>query len=171
MINALHRCAKCGGQVSSAKASTCRKCYGGHDGAQRKDCSVCKTAKPLVAFKPRKQYRYGVSSVCRDCENAARRNAYWKDAEKARNGVRVNRLMAAYGLSPQQYEDLAKSGCHICGSQCKTGRRLAVDHCHKNGTVRGLLCANCNRAIGMLNDDPALVERAAQYLRLRTSRG
>lgn len=45
------------------------------------------------------------------------------------------------------------------------GDILVVDHCHKRGNVRGLLCGNCNIAIGLLRDDPALVDLAAAYLR------
>ncbi len=51
--------------------------------------------------------------------------------------------------------------CTICH---KHKERLAVDHCHSKGTVRGLLCRVCNTAIGMLKDDPVLVERALIYL-------
>jgi len=38
--------------------------------------------------------------------------------------------------------------CYICKRICSSGRRLAVDHCHKTGVVRGLLCAVCNRSLG-----------------------
>lgn len=43
--------------------------------------------------------------------------------------------------------------------------QLAVDHNHKTGKVRGLLCRRCNQALGKLEDDPALFEAAATYLR------
>ena len=45
-----------------------------------------------------------------------------------------------------------------------------VDHCHKTGLIRGLLCARCNKAIGWFGDDPALLEAAALYLRQRTTK-
>jgi len=44
------------------------------------------------------------------------------------------------------------------------GRRLQVDHCHVKGHVRKLLCAHCNRAIGLLKEDPAIIERAYHYV-------
>lgn len=59
--------------------------------------------------------------------------------------------------------------CAICG-QPETSRergqlrRLAVDHCHETGVVRGLLCHRCNHTLGRMNDDPALLRRAADYL-------
>jgi hypothetical protein len=44
------------------------------------------------------------------------------------------------------------------------GRRLAIDHCHSTGVVRGLLCGNCNRMLGLVKDDPEVLRRAAVYL-------
>ena len=50
--------------------------------------------------------------------------------------------------------------CAICETQCATERELAVDHCHKTGKIRGLLCMRCNTALGAFKDDPLLLERA-----------
>ena len=55
--------------------------------------------------------------------------------------------------------------CAICGKhQSELNRVLSVDHDHKTGNVRQLLCTKCNAAIGYLNDDPRLCEQAKQYL-------
>jgi hypothetical protein len=80
--------------------------------------------------------------------------------------VRIRR----YGLTVQEYQDLlAAQGnrCAIC--QRKWGRGWNghvphIDHCHTTGRVRGLLCGECNTAIGRFGDDPALLRRAADYL-------
>jgi hypothetical protein len=50
--------------------------------------------------------------------------------------------------------------CQICGGS----ERLAVDHCHVTGEIRGVLCGLCNRALGGFRDDPFLLFRAIQYL-------
>jgi hypothetical protein len=76
---------------------------------------------------------------------------------------------ALYGLSEEQYQSLlaAQQGvCAICGSKetAKLKKTLSVDHCHKTGKVRGLLCMSCNRALGYLADDPARIRAAAEYL-------
>ena len=58
---------------------------------------------------------------------------------------------------------LAQDGkCAICRQVCI--KALAVDHCHKTGKIRGLLCMRCNTALGMFKDDPALLLKAIEYL-------
>lgn len=60
--------------------------------------------------------------------------------------------------------------CQLCGSEGflignnNHSEKLAVDHCHKTGKVRSMLCHNCNRALGLLMDDPHLMRRAAEYV-------
>jgi 5-methylcytosine-specific restriction endonuclease McrA len=86
-----------------------------------------------------------------------------KRTEAARRAV----LMRDFGITLEEYEamDAAQNGvCAICRRKCKSGRRLAVDHCHKTSKVRGLLCMNCNNAIGRMGDDPLLLRAAASYL-------
>ncbi len=48
---------------------------------------------------------------------------------------------------------------------CYENPAVQVDHCHKTGAVRGILCLNCNAALGALGDDPEVVHRAIAYLR------
>lgn len=54
--------------------------------------------------------------------------------------------------------------CKVC-KRPPNDKQLAVDHCHKTGKVRGLLCTACNFAIGLFQDDPETCEAAAAYLR------
>jgi hypothetical protein len=56
--------------------------------------------------------------------------------------------------------------CAICGTDKPTGKWVvfAVDHCHVTGKVRGLLCNECNRGMGLLRDDATLLRKAADYL-------
>lgn len=88
--------------------------------------------------------------------------------------MRVGQLRRKFGLSADEYADLvAKHGgvCRICQHACPTGRRLAVDHDHKTGKVRGLLCQGCNTGIGKFADDPARLMAAARYLLSHQSPG
>ena len=55
--------------------------------------------------------------------------------------------------------------CKICAKDLRgAGRQLQIDHCHKSGKVRALLCGPCNRALGQMHDDPAKLRKAADYL-------
>ena len=104
-------------------------------------------------------------------EMKARSFKNWSCKNKDR--IRHNRLKRTYGITGGQYaEMLATQGfaCKICGCQethrTKDGelKELAVDHCHKTNVVRGLLCQNCNVAIGKFKEDIAIIINAIKYL-------
>lgn len=74
--------------------------------------------------------------------------------------------LAKYGITEQVYERMKreqKNVCAICGNPPKT-RALHIDHNHKTGAVRGLLCFHCNYALGRFRDNPARLKAAAAYL-------
>lgn len=92
-----------------------------------------------------------------------------EQVKAALHDVRVTRV---YGLRPGDYRRLfdAQGGvCAGCGPRTgrngTSGRRLAVDHDHLTGEVRGLLCSTCNRSVGDQRDDPETFQRLADYLR------
>lgn len=67
-------------------------------------------------------------------------------------------------MTEEQYDQqyLEQAGCcALCTTPCDV---LVIDHCHTKKVVRGLLCSQCNVALGMLKDDPDLLRRAADYL-------
>jgi hypothetical protein len=75
-------------------------------------------------------------------------------------------LRRTYGITEAQYGDLfdaGDGGCWICGRPPKN-RALHVDHDHKTGRVRGLLCWRCNRGLQQYSDRPAILRDAASYL-------
>jgi hypothetical protein len=82
------------------------------------------------------------------------------------------RLISAYGITLEQYEKMVEDHqlkCAICGEEgfeLVKGQKLklVIDHCHKTGAVRGLLCHNCNRGIGLLQDSVSNLEAAIAYL-------
>ena len=74
-----------------------------------------------------------------------------------------------YGMTHDEFISLMESQggkCAICGHNDTSSRKFfpVVDHCHNSKKVRGLLCANCNRGIGMFQDNPDLLRLAAEYL-------
>jgi hypothetical protein len=88
----------------------------------------------------------------------------------AQLGSLLGNIQSKYGVSRDQYRAayFAQDGkCAICCQPERTARNHlpAVDHDHATGKFRGLLCSHCNRAIGLLQDDPAIVDAAAAYIR------
>ena len=61
--------------------------------------------------------------------------------------------------------------CACCRTKLESSRytKFAVDHCHKTGKVRGLLCNNCNTALGLMKDDPVRLQSAIHYLQKHSS--
>lgn len=99
---------------------------------------------------------------------------YWENPEAHRARARQRRIsgktlaseMAEFGLTAAQYHEMLQQQggrCAICNSNKSRGR-LAVDHCHQTGAVRGLLCHRCNLAIGKLGDNAASLQKAADYI-------
>lgn len=121
------------------------------------DCSIC---GPGVPIRVRERKGRG-GNECHRAYLASRRRT---PADYRRNTLRK------YGITPAQYHSMAKRQaglCAICGEQPEGV--LYVDHCHASGKVRGLLCRDCNFAIGFLRDSAQSAQAAASYLRLHSS--
>jgi hypothetical protein len=88
------------------------------------------------------------------------------------NSARNEWLRSQYGITAAEYDAMLaeQAGvCRICGRpevRVRQGKvlRLAVDHCHKTGAVRGLLCIDCNTGLARFKDDPELLKAAIAYL-------
>lgn len=88
-----------------------------------------------------------------------------ENKERRREQSRRGHLKRQYGLTPNMFEALVSAqlgNCAICGAN--EDLELHVDHDHRTKKVRGLLCGKCNKAIGLLNDDPDLLVAAKNYL-------
>lgn len=150
-----------------------------------KQCRKCGETKPMLSFYAHRSTRDGRANYCMECQKAASRAWTKANAEhvRKRNAAadktqkrRLHRRwwLRLYNLTEEQYDQMlaAQGGvCAICKNpetalDSRTGepRRLAVDHCHTSGRVRGLLCMTCNRMLGASKDDPAVLKAAAAYL-------
>jgi len=73
-----------------------------------------------------------------------------------------------YGITLAQYNEMLEAQdykCAICGNEDEVeGRRLAIDHCHTTGKIRGLLCGKCNRGLGLFYDNTTALAKAIEYL-------
>lgn len=81
---------------------------------------------------------------------------------------RARRLLKTYNLTIDEYELMLKSQdykCKICHKSPKENKKLHVDHCHKSGKVRGLLCFRCNYGISIFYDDYESLRRASEYIK------
>lgn len=115
-----------------------------------KSCKGCgSTTRALKAPGPR----------CATCLRALK-----KAQKRAAHG---RWILKTYGLTLEQYEALheAQGGvCYICQRATGKVRRLAVDHDHATGYVRGLLCKPCNSVLAHFRDDPKVAYRTMKYL-------
>lgn len=96
--------------------------------------------------------------------------AHWFEKEPVQGpdpeGNRRRWLKRAYGITVEQYDAMLKKQkgrCAIC--RRKPVYKLSVDHCHKTGRVRGLLCRPCNNALGNIEDRIKTAEAIVAYLR------
>jgi Autographiviridae endonuclease VII len=90
--------------------------------------------------------------------------------EKRRLWQRKNVFQKVYGISMADYEAMFERQGGACAICKRTGVTLCVDHCHLTGEVRGLLCSQCNSAIGFCSDDPTVLLAAAAYLQAARDR-
>jgi hypothetical protein len=159
-----------------------------------KVCSRCKVEKPHEDFRRNSSAHDGLQAYCKTCQRekflewhqahpgqAAAKSAEYrkKNPEKSRaatakwtknhpEAIKDHILRKRYNLTLEQWQEMfdAQQGkCLVCGiHQDSCSKELAVDHDHKTGKVRGLLCCRCNRAVGLMEDDPGLLRKAADHL-------
>jgi len=140
-----------------------------------KKCTVCKLELPFENYHKSKSSSDGYGYRCKKCDREARHNYRDKNRERFREVSRRKYLKHRYSITPEIYEKILEDQggcCAICkidSNKSAYGKhvspRFSVDHCHKTGNVRGLLCNSCNRGLGLLGDDPEVLEQAVLYLR------
>lgn len=80
-------------------------------------------------------------------------------------------LRRTYGLTEDEYDALLASQDSRCAVCRRESDRLVVDHCHDSGRVRGILCGQCNLALGLVRDDPEVLAGLIAYLESHSARG
>lgn len=126
-----------------------------------KRCSKCKVTYPKTEFHKNKRSSDGYQTVCKECNKQNTRSRdldYWRRQNLKRN----------FGLTPEQYDELLEKQNHCC-ALCEKHkdlekRSLAVDHNHKTGRIRGLLCLNCNYRLVGKHTDSEMLRRMADYI-------
>ena len=98
---------------------------------------------------------------CTVCAN--RRHATYVHTPNGKLVALQSHLRRKYGLTLTQYAEMVAVQGGVCAI-CGVSASLEVDHDHGAGKVRGLLCANCNRMLGMSHDNPDVLRAAIEYL-------
>jgi hypothetical protein len=135
----------------------------------RNECRACNLQQKQHknATDPRREIRR-VQQWRKD--NPERYAAYQKrrrSRPEDKAADRAGHLKHKFGLTPAEYEaKLAAQGggCALCGRVPAPGRQLDIDHDHKTGAVRGLVCNTRNQGLGQFRDDPIRLAYAAAYL-------
>lgn len=156
-----------------------------------KQCSRCSQILELTEYYKRSDaHGDGLQSTCKTCMKECKKS-YRNDPEKRKRENegrkkwrknnpewiskidRKGNLKRLFGMTVEEFATLSKKQNDVCAICNKPERavlngkikNLSVDHCHKTGKIRGLLCCACNRAIGMLSEDANLCLAAATYLK------
>jgi hypothetical protein len=124
-------------------------------------CTRCKLLKPTSDFN-RGPLAVGFSTLCRACNKLKMRA--WRRRYPA--NYRRAHLRRTFGIDIGHYDTMLRAQGGVCGiCHCPpNGKPFHVDHEHTSNRIRGLLCDNCNMAIGLLQDDPEITRRAAAYM-------
>ncbi|MEU6290046.1 endonuclease VII domain-containing protein [Streptomyces sp. NPDC046988] len=113
-----------------------------------KRCPQCEGVKPHSEWERSRSSSDGWASYCRECRAERNRIGYFK---------------RKYGLAPAELDAMVAEQQGVC-CICLAAPAEHVDHCHKTGRVRGVLCFSCNAALGQFKDRPDAIRRAAAYV-------
>lgn len=152
-----------------------------------KVCTKCKVEKPVSEFNSEGKNRPGkYKPQCKECTqkyyttkdkfhkenggNPTRKEWFKKNRDRLKDGF----LRRTYGISIEEYKTMFNNQCGkcaICGKEetrlNKDGTKLdlSVDHCHKTGKVRKLLCSTCNTTLGKVEEDIDRLSKLAAYIK------
>ena len=140
-----------------------------------KKCATCGEEKSLEDFHKQSRSKDGRQRVCKECNTASvkrwqkdnpERYAEYYKSRDAIYSADSRKRAKKYGMTPEELSEflLSTDGvCTICGRH--PNNWLVVDHCHKTGKVRGVLCEKCNQALGLMDDNAEYLESAIAYLK------
>ena len=143
--------------VKDGLTSWCKKCYSSYTKKYRK-----LNSKTYTQYQKEYHKRYQKENKTRLKQQ---RQQYYQDNIKYYKTVnKKNRLLREYGISLNKYHNMLQQQdcrCAICN---KRNKQLVIDHNHKTGKIKGLLCNKCNSGIGFLQDSVHIINKARIYL-------
>ena len=127
-----------------------------------KTCPECglSLADDMFYKRTMRSGKIGLQHRCKKCSTKNRRQYYNKNRRQYYK--KHSSIKYKLGLSWEEVEKITSKGaCECCGN---SERRLCIDHCHDSKKPRGLLCHNCNTALGLLREDQQRIINLSQYL-------
>ncbi len=180
-------CGKCGkiwdarsGDIKNKK-SWCPQCSNKRKGnhlnlkiGEMKKCPKCNNIYPFTIdyFFRNELKKYKLDYYCKKCRTEIN-NEYKNHVKKLKEINNYSIFKSYYGITIEEYDKMLEEQntvCWICGSKeiakNKYGniKKLAIDHNHKTGKIRGCLCTKCNIGLGYFKDNPLVLIKAAKYL-------
>jgi len=125
---------------------------------------ICKRGHDMSIT--RRRYSNG-DTYCYECKKIRQQQYRIKYPDRYLKYYKTSNRRKNYNLEPHEYDKLIQDANNLC-MICKSppGRKsLNIDHDHKTGKVRGLLCHGCNTAIGLMKDDVNILTKAIKYLK------
>jgi hypothetical protein len=130
-----------------------------------KYCKKCNTTKPFSDFGKDNNSKDKLNRLCKTCSREQSSNWWRNNKSKKRDA----NLRYEYGITLERFEELKaaqNNSCAVCNSLFSDSEKACVDHCHTTNKVRGLLCHNCNRALGLFKDSLHSLNNAIKYLEI-----
>lgn len=159
-----------------------------------KICCKCKTEKDNKYFAKDNCQKDKLHSYCKECVNIISKKYYYKNKEKIQKRMnkyssehreqkreyaktwyiknkdrkKEYHIRKAFGIDISKYNIILKNQnnkCAICDiDNNNLNRSLVIDHCHKTGKIRGLLCGRCNLMLGNIKDNKNILKKMIKYL-------
>ena len=122
-------------------------------------CPDCGLEKPPEDFPRNRRTKSGRGAYCKACHNARNRAT----VKRLHGDSRHYHLRQRYGIGAAEVDELVDRQGGLCAI-CRRRSATQVDHDHSSGKVRGVLCLECNAAIGAFKDSVRILYRAIDYL-------
>lgn len=132
-------------------------------------CTSCGEDKPENDYYKAPSRASGRSGYCKGCMRA--KSKAWQQANPERTILHSRRayLKRAFGMTLEEYDEMCAKVGHACEACGGNEDVLCIDHDHSTGEIRGILCADCNKALGFARDNPKALAGLLHYLMSRAA--
>jgi hypothetical protein len=161
---------------NGVRENTCRACVTGPTNPTNywpteKQCRCCLEVKPIDRFRKNSPSKNGVryyTNICKPCDNR-NRNLRRAGKPKMKAKLQRSRVKYKYGLTMDEINQMIENQGNKCKICDNIFEKLVIDHDHKSGKVRGMLCAGCNSGLGFFKDNIENFKSAIKYLEDNTA--